>query len=117
VRPGPATVPLDYAVESLITALVPARSVVVLISPLFEKDIVELIENITVRGYNVICFTPSVRSEYPNPTESSVIARRIMTVERKLTMAKLRRVARVVEVSPNMAIKPVLRLRGRWRSA
>jgi uncharacterized protein (DUF58 family) len=114
VKPGPATVPLDYAVESVITTLVPARSVVALISPLIGKDIVELVENITVRGYNVICFTPSVRIDPSNPTESSAIARRIMTVERKLTVAKLRRVARVIEVSPETAIRPALRVRGRW---
>jgi uncharacterized protein (DUF58 family) len=117
VKPGPATVPMEYAVESVITTLVPARSVVAIISPLFGKDIVELIENITVRGYNVICFTPSLPSERSNHTEPSAIARRILTVERKLTMAKLRSVAHVVEVSPDMAIKPVLRMRGRWSRA
>jgi uncharacterized protein (DUF58 family) len=117
VKPGPATVPMEYAVESVITTLVPARSVVILISPLFGKDIAELIENITVRGYSVICFTPSLPSEHPNPTESSGIARRILTLERKLTITKLRKVAHVVEVSPDMAIKPVLRMRGRWSRA
>jgi uncharacterized protein (DUF58 family) len=117
VRPGPATVPIEYAVESVITALVPARSIVVLISPLVGKDIVELIENITVRGYGVICFTPSASSNPPNAPESATIAWRILTLERKLTMAKLSRMANVVEVSPNVAIKPVLRFRRRWSTA
>ena len=117
VKPGPATVPLDYAVESVITTLVPARSVVALISPLIGQDIVEMVENITVRGYNVICFTPSVRTDFSDPTEPLAIARRIMTVERKLTMVRLRRVARVIEVSPETAIRPALRVRGRWNRA
>jgi uncharacterized protein (DUF58 family) len=113
VKPGPATVPLNYAVESVITALVPARSVVALISPLLSKDIVELTENITARGYNVICFTPATRPIHPDSTEAEALALRILALERRLTTAKLARIARVIEVSPQTPIKPALRVRAR----
>jgi uncharacterized protein (DUF58 family) len=113
VKPGPATVPLNYAVESVITALVPARSVVVLISPLLSKDIVELTENITARGYSVLCFTPFTRPIHPDSTEPEALALRILALERRLTTANLRKIARVIEVSPQTSIRPALRVRAR----
>ena len=116
-KPGPAIVPIEYAVESVITTLVPARSVVVLISPLIGNDLLTLVENIAVKGYAVICITPSSRPNPLNTTEPAALAWRILTLERKLTMAKLSRIAQVVEVSPKIAIKPMLRLRRRWKTA
>ncbi|HUK51158.1 MAG TPA: DUF58 domain-containing protein, partial [Terriglobales bacterium] len=114
LKPGPATVPLHYAVESVITALVPARSVVVLISPLLNKDIVELAENIIVRGYNTICFTPSSRTSHQESTEpAQALARRILDLERRITIARLAKISRIIEVSPQASIEAILRARTR----
>jgi len=115
VRPGVATLSINYVVESVITAVLPARSVVVMISPIINDDVAELIESITVKGYNIVCFTPTVRTDISTLKPSASIARRIFATERKLRIIRVSKLAQVIEVSPKIAIKPFLRMRGRWR--
>jgi uncharacterized protein (DUF58 family) len=117
VRPGRATIPIDYALESVITSILPARSVVLMVSPMTSDAVAELIENIRLRGYNIICFTPSARTDLQSLKKSSSVARRIFAAERRLRIMKVNHLATVVEVSPKIAIKPVLRMSGHWRKA
>jgi uncharacterized protein (DUF58 family) len=117
VKPGRAVVPMDYAVQSVIVAVVPARSVIVVVSPLMGEEIVRVTEDLVIRGYSVICFTPTVRGDYERMSSPAMIARRISALERKLRMMQVARVARLVEVSPKMAIKTVLRARRPWPTA
>ena len=117
VKPGPATLPIKYAVESVIAAILPARSVVLLISPMIGNNVLEMIENITMKGYTTICFIPSTRTTLGNVNESSRIARRIFAAERKLKTNRAKQLTRVIELSPTTAIKPVLRMRSRWKAA
>jgi uncharacterized protein (DUF58 family) len=114
VRPGPASLPINYVVDSVITALLPARSVVVMISPIISDEVADLIENITAKGYNMVCFTPSIRADIRNLKMSSSVARRIFATERRLRIIRVSKRAHVIEVSPTTPIKPVLRMRGRW---
>lgn len=117
VKLGPATLPIKYVVESVISAILPARSVVLLISPMIGDEVLEMIEDIAVKGYTMICFTPSIRTSPGDVDESSRIAQRIFAAERKLKINRARLLTRVIELSPTMAIKPVLRMRGRWNAA
>ncbi len=115
VKPGPVTLPIKYVVESVIAAILPARSVVLLISPMIGDEVLEMIGDITQTGYTTICFTPSIRTLTGNVNMSSVIARRIFAAERRLKVDKAKQLANVIEISPTTAIKPVLRMRGRWK--
>jgi uncharacterized protein (DUF58 family) len=115
VKPGPATLPIKYVVESIITAMLPARSEVLLISPLVGDEVTEMIENIAVKGYSTVCFTPSTRTDFAVLEESSRIAMRISAAERKLRVIRANKMAHVTEVSPRVAIKPLLRMGNRWR--
>ena len=117
VKPGAATLPIKYVVESVIASILPARSVVVLISPMIADALPEMIENITMKGYTTICFTPSIGTSLRGLNDSSRIARRIFAAERKLRINKVRQLARVIEVSPTIAIRPSLRMRNGWKAA
>ena len=111
VKPGAATLPIKYVLESVIAAILPARSVVLLISPMISDAVPEMIESITLKGYTMICFTPSIGTNPGSLNDSSRIARRIFAAERKLRINKARQLARVIEVSPTTVIRPSLRVR------
>ncbi len=117
VRPGPTTLPIEYVVESVIAAILPARSVVLLITPMVSDKVLTLIENITMKGYTAISFVPSPRTTPGNVNESSRIARRIFAAERKLKINRAKQLTQVIELSPTTAIKPLLRMRSRWKTA
>ncbi|MGP8068772.1 MAG: DUF58 domain-containing protein [Candidatus Bathyarchaeia archaeon] len=117
VKPGAATLPIRYVVESVIASILPARSVVLLISPMISAAVPEMIEDITMKGYTTICFTPSTGTDPRALNDSFKIARRIFAAERKLRINKARQLTRVVEISPTMAIRPSLRMRNQWSAA
>ena len=117
VKPGAATLPIRYVVESVIASILPARSVVLLISPMISAAVPEMIEGITMKGYTTICFTPSAETDPRDLNDSSRIARRIFAIERKLRINKARQLTRVIEISPTMAIRPSLRMRNKWSAA
>jgi uncharacterized protein (DUF58 family) len=116
VKAGRATIPMDYAVQSLVFAAVPSRSVIVFISPLIGEEITDVIMNIAARGYSVICFTPVAGSRLEGATEMIVLAKRILAAERRMRMMQIARVARVIELSPQKPAKSVLRRGSPWRT-
>jgi hypothetical protein len=77
----------------------------------------EMIEDIAMKGYTTICFTPSTGTDPRDLNDSSRIARRIFAVERELRINKARQLTRVIEISPTMAIRPNLRMRNQWSAA
>jgi uncharacterized protein (DUF58 family) len=115
VKPGPATLPIKYVVESVVATILPTRSLVLLISPMIGDEVVDMIEGIVAEGYSTICFTPSERTELGGVAESSRIARRIFAAERNLRIMRTRRMAAVIQLSPALAVKPLLRVRTGWR--
>jgi uncharacterized protein (DUF58 family) len=117
VKPGPATLPIKYVIESILATILPTRSLVLLISPIGGDEVVDMIEGIAANGYSIICFTPSGRTELGSLTESSRIALRIFAAERKLRILRTRRMAAVIQLSPELAVKPLLRVRAGWRRA
>ncbi len=117
VKPGAATLPIKYVLESVIASILPARSVVLLISPMIDDAVPEVIENITLKGYTTICFTPSIGTHLHDLNDSSRIARRIFAAERRLRINKVRQLAPVIEISPTIAVRPSLRLMNEWKAA
>jgi uncharacterized protein (DUF58 family) len=117
VKPGPATLPINYVVESVIKTTLPARSLVLLVSPLVSDDVVNVIETVTVQGYSVACFTPEPSSETQPAEYSAQIARRIFLDERKLRLVRAKKIAYVAQISPRQPIRPLLRGKTRWNPA
>jgi len=114
VKAGPATLPIKYVTDSVVSAILPSRSLVVLISPMINDDVVEMLDSIAINGYSILCFTPTTKPA-PSEAKSLTIARRIFAAERKLRMSKAEKLAGVVQLSPDLAVKQVLRVRGRWK--
>jgi uncharacterized protein (DUF58 family) len=114
--PGKASLPIDYAVESVISSVVPARSIVVFISPLLG-DVVDVITNLAAKGYEMLCFTPVAAQGPEGMTESVMLARRILTAERRIKLIDARKVARVIEISPETNVRNQLRRWRTWRRA
>lgn len=117
VRPGRTTIPMDYAVQSVILAIVPARAVIVVVSPITGDEIVDTVANLAARGYRIICFTPTAKFIREGTSDARLMAERILTVERRVRMMQVARVARVVEVTPHMATKSIMRRGTLWRPA
>jgi uncharacterized protein (DUF58 family) len=117
VKPGPATLPIRYATESVVSTILPSRSLVVLISPIQSDEVIDMIESIAANGYSVLCFTPRTRPDLEGANESSTIARMIYAAERRIRIAGAERLAGVVQLSPDVLVKPLLRVRGRWNRA
>jgi len=111
-KPGKATIPMHYALESVVTTLAPARSVIVFITPLSGDQIFNLIFSLAPRGYEMLCFTPIVGSITASMTQSRILARRILVSERKTRILRLNEVARIIEFSPNVDLAEELR---RWK--
>jgi len=109
-KPGRASIPMQYAVESVIISLVPSRSVLVFISPLVGEEILKLIVSLADRGYAMMCFTPATGTNV-EVTRSRILAKRILTIERRVKMVRVSGMARLVEFSPNLDLKHELR---RW---
>lgn len=114
---GRPSVPMQYAVESVIVSMFPARSVIVFISPVLGEEIVSVITNLAERGYGLICFTPIASSNASDTRDTCILARRILTDERKIKLAEVMDVARVIEFSPKTDIRPALRRWRPWRNA
>jgi uncharacterized protein (DUF58 family) len=109
VRPGPATLPIKYVTESVVSAILPSRSLVVLISPMISEDVVDMLEGVAARGYAINCFTPSVGPKLLGKSDVSRIARRIFSAERQLRIIRARKTAKVVQLSPDLPVRRLLR--------
>ena len=112
VVPGRASIPMQYAVESVIVTMVAARSVVIFISPLLDDEVVSVMVNLAGRGYVIICFTPTVGSKVAGVNQSQVLARRILASERRIKMAEVAKFARLIQFSPQRDLRNDLR---RWK--
>lgn len=114
VKAGPATLPIKYVTESIVSAILPSRSLLVLISPMIKDEVVDMLEGIAMNGYSILCFTPSAKPDLVGASEPSRIARRIFVAERNLRIFKAEKVAGVAQLSPDQAVKPLLSVHVRW---
>ena len=113
VRPGRATLPIQYVVESVVTSVLPARALVVLISPMLGEEVVDVIEAIAGKGYSIATFVPNLKTKFEGASESSQLAWRILRLERKLRILRARKMSYVAQLSPDVSITPLLRMRSK----
>ena len=117
VRAGRAVVPIAYVVETIVSAVLPARSVIVFVSPLMSDEIIEVVWDVAAAGYSLICFTPIANSSLTNDSESELLARRIIVMERRINMSRIASVSRLYEVGPRTSIRLLLRRKMPWKMA
>ena len=110
-KAGRAIIPIDFAVETIVNAVLPARSVIAFISPLMGDEIIEVIRNVAAAGYSAICVTPSMDTSAREESQSSVLARKILEIERIINIKQIASVSKCVEVSPHTSIR-ILSRRG-----
>lgn len=115
VRPGRGVLTISYVLESLAPVMLPARSQVILVSPLLEVDVAEIIKTLVVEGYSVLVLTSRFESERLGHDESERLARRIVAIERNNILAYARRYASVVELAPGVPLRIALRRIRKWR--
>lgn len=106
---GRGIVPIDFVVETIVDAVLPARSVIAFISPLMGDEIVEVIRNVASSGYSVVCLTPTVESSTSDESGSRILARKILATKRRINMRQILPVSRCVEVSPRTPVRLLLR--------
>ena len=110
-KAGRGIVPIDFAVETIVDAVLPARSIIAFISPLMGDEVVETIRNVASRGYSAVCLTPRVESPTSDEPRSRVLAREILATERRINIRQIISFSKCVEISPRTPIKVLLR---RW---
>jgi len=117
LKAGKPLIPVGYAVESIVNAVLPARAVVVLISPIMGYEIVEVVREVAQAGYSVFCFTP--QNTFPPREEKTVrmLARTIIALERAVNMKVAAKSCRLIQLSPQSAVRVVLRRSLAWRPA
>ena len=115
VKGGPSIVPIAYAVESVTAAVLPARSIIVFVSPFLGDDIVEAVWNTANAGYNVLCFAPT-ESTIENESRYKSLARRILATERRMNLRQVFPVCRFIPVTPEKSVETMLRRIKPWRS-
>jgi uncharacterized protein (DUF58 family) len=113
-KAGRPTVPMGYAVQSVIVAVVPSRSVIVFISPLMGDEVAGIIANVATRGYSLLCLAPALMEGYEGMPEVEMIARRVLSVERKLRLLEIAKYAKVIELSPETSTRFLLKRKGTW---
>ncbi len=117
VKAGRGIIPIDFAVEAIVNAVLPARSVIAFISPLMGDEVVEVVRKVAAEGYSVICFTPKMESITKGEPRPRVLARRILDAERRINIRQIASVSRCVEVSPHTSIRVLLRRKISWKIA
>jgi uncharacterized protein (DUF58 family) len=108
-KAGRAIIPLDFAVETIVNAVLPARSVIAFVSPLMGDAIIEVVRRVAAAGYSVICLTPSIEASLRNERRSNALARKILETERRINLRQISSIAKCVEVSPHASIRELSR--------
>ena len=110
-KAGRSIIPMDFAVEAIVNAVLPARSVIAFISPLMGDEIVEVVRGVAAAGYSVLCVTPSMEPSPKDGSQSIALARKILETERRINLRQIASISKCIEVSPQTSIR-ILSRRG-----
>ena len=110
---GAASLPIGYFGEPLFLG---QKAQIILISPLLDRNIIEAIRSLAVKGYNTFVVSPSFVELVDHQTDKAAeMACRIMALERRNIIMELRRYARVIDWNPDLPLRTVLKELRRWR--
>jgi uncharacterized protein (DUF58 family) len=103
-KAGRAIIPMDFAVETIVNAVLPARSVIAFITPLMGNAIVEVVRSVAARGYSIICVIPSIEASEQNVPPPNVLARKILETERRINLKQIAPIVDCIELSPDISV-------------
>ena len=110
---GEAYLPIGYFWEPL---LLGPKAQIILISPLLDQSTPDAIRSLAVSGYKTFIVSPSFTQLVDHQAdEATAIAYRIVALERRNIIMELRRYATVIDWSPSLPLRTVLREVRRWR--
>ncbi len=96
-KPGRALIPTAYLVTLLARLMLPARSQMVIISPLLDRTILDGVRRLAIGGYSTLVLSPSPREPDKFASESEEVAYRILMLERSNTLLALEKICTVVQ--------------------
>jgi uncharacterized protein (DUF58 family) len=108
-RPGRAMIPTSYVVTQLARLMLPARSQIVIVSPLLDATIVGGIRQLAAAGYSVLVLSPSPVAPGAFDSVSEEVAYRILMAERSNTLLALEKICSVSQWSQGVPLSVILR--------
>lgn len=95
-RPGKASIGTSYVVNLLARRMLPARSQIVIISPLLDPEIVQGANDLAGAGYGLLIISPTPLPPSTFQTTTEELAYRILMLERSNILLALEKVANVI---------------------
>ena len=96
-KPGRATVSTSYVMNLLARRMLPSRSQVVIISPLFDPEIKEGVNQLAAAGYSMLVLSPSPTIPVSFVDQSQAIAFKMVMLERSISILALERATTVID--------------------
>jgi uncharacterized protein (DUF58 family) len=96
-KPGRATVSTSYVMNLLARRMLPSRSQVVIISPLFDPEIKEGVNQLAAAGYSMLVLSPSPTIPISFVDQSQAIAFKMVMLERSISILALERATTVID--------------------
>jgi uncharacterized protein (DUF58 family) len=96
-KPGRATVSTSYVMNLLARRMLPFRSQVVIISPLFDPEIKEGVNQLAAAGYSMLVLSPSPTIPVSFVDQSQAIAFKMVMLERSISILALERATTVID--------------------
>jgi uncharacterized protein (DUF58 family) len=96
-KPGRATVSTSYVMNLLARRMVPSRSQVIIISPLFDPEINEGVKQLAAAGYSMLVLSPSPTTPGSFVDQSQLIAFKMVMLERSISILALEKSTTVID--------------------
>jgi len=96
-KPGRATISTSYVMNLLARRMLPSRSQVVIISPLFDPEIKEGVNQLAAAGYSMLVLSPSPTIPVSFVDQSQAIAFKMVMLERSISILALERATTVID--------------------
>lgn len=108
-KPGRSLIPTGYVITVLARLLLPAKSQIVIVSPLLDTAIVEGVRKLATIGYSILVL--STPPEAPSKFESEMeeIAFRVLMLQRSNTLIALEKICAIAEWPQGIPLSTVLR--------
>ncbi len=96
-KPGRSVLSTSYVITILARLMLPARSQIVIISPLLDRTMIEGVRQLAIEGYSTLILSPSANDPEGFSSESEEVAYRMLMLERSNTVLALEKTCTVVQ--------------------
>ncbi len=96
-KPGRSVLSTSYVVTVLARLMLPARSQIVIVSPLLDPTIIEGLRQLAIEGYSMLILSPSGNVPARFASEFEEVAYRMLMLERSNTLLAVEKVCTVIQ--------------------